>query len=72
MTTTDQNEPLFDLNDVNKAWSKLVSTYIINQITLEKQIEILKNDNDLLRAELIELQPLRATMSKEAGESATG
>lgn len=61
----------FSLNELNRSWSDLVSQYVVANLTLEKRIAILETDNAQLQAELVELNPLRATMSQDAAKMAT-
>lgn len=60
----------FDLNELNRSWSDLVSQYVVDKLTLEKRIAILETDNAQLQAELVKLNPLRATTSQEAAKTA--
>ncbi len=60
----------FNLNELNRSWSDLLSQLVVDKLTLEKRIAILETDNAQLKAELVELQPLRATMSQEAAKIA--
>lgn len=60
---TDENEPLFDLRDVNLEWSDVLSQYLIAKITLQKQNQQLETDykqlkiaNDNLKAQLHQAQ----------------
>lgn len=56
MTITNQNEAPLNLDDINRAWSELLSNYVIAKLTLEKQNKQLEEQNKSLKAQLHQAQ----------------
>ena len=74
---TDQPQPVTISGEemkgaLEKHWASITSNLVLQNYSLEKQVEILKTSIAQLEAEIVELQPLRATISREGAAHASG
>jgi hypothetical protein len=46
------NEAPFNLDEINVAWSELLSRYVVANLTLKKEVEALQADNERLRTNI--------------------
>lgn len=65
-----QAQTTISMNEMRSAFERHIGNLIMQSLVLERRVEILETSNAQLMAEVSDLNPLRATMSREAAEIA--
>lgn len=70
--SNQQPQAMISVDEMRSAFERHIGNLIIQSLSLEKRIAILETSNAQLQAEVMDLNPLRETMSREAAEIVEG